>query len=839
MALYSGRPHEMANRNYGPPANRCQRLMEVANPDQVLADGRTVGMMPSSMSRKFLGAHRLRDLSEAEPVYQLSAGDFPPIRSLDSSLRRLPRPRTDTIGRQDAIEELTKALGEPGLLTLIGPGGVGKTRLALEVAAEATLRYARDSMADGLVYCDLAVITDPATLPEFVAAELEIPQRRDETVLEAIVDHLRHRRSLVILDNCEHLLDMCVALVSTILARCVRTVVLATSRAPLDIPREQRFHVGPMSVPSPAAGTEDVATHDAVRLFLARAREVNPALSIGEEALLTIGQICRQVDGLPLAIELVASRCRVLSPAEIREALEHEPAMLPRDAPSPFQRQRTIENTIAWSYGLLEPEARLLMDVASAFAPEFSFAALREVGSEFVSAPLIPHLTNVLSDMSMLDARPGPDGTVIHVLETIRAFGRARLRESDPDDRIARRHASYFLRLAEQAGAGMWTENEIEWSERIRDCLANLREAASWARDREDWSSALGIPCALRNFGHYTGRYEIFGWAESAAVAARTSGHPLVPEAFGNAGFGRWLRNDLSGAMALAEEGLSVERMEAHPRSRQVRMTLMATALYQGDVDAAVHWGAEFIDVSDERGVTWLRSMARSVTAIIEFFHDVGYAQELAFTGLALADEIRNPSARCHALLAIGLVTAQDDPEGATKALAECVALSDVVGNQWTGGMSRVAFLRTQATLSDRQQALENAGDLLRHWADVGDWAQVWTTLQVVSMLLAERGRDREAVMVEAALKKNATAAYYQDPVSQQLAAMVESARQRLPAGIEGHARQLGSTLSEREVVEAILPVIDDELRTIVHTSASPRPLVRNEPPASSQEASR
>ena len=430
MALYTGTPYSVDDGNYGPPANRCQRLMEVGHGGQILAAETTVAELSPAIDRRFLGSHRLRDLTAAEPVYQLSTGEFPPIRSLDSSTRRLPRLRTATVGRSDDIRAVSAQLGEGGLTTLLGPGGVGKTRLALEAAAEASLDYARNVLADGLCFCDLAPISDGATLPEFVASCLEIPQRPQQSTVDGIVDHLRHRRSLLILDNCEHLLAACAELAATLLHRCPGTVMLATSRAPLGLAEERVVAVHPMSLPESEWDPDEIGAVDAVHLFLARARAANPELVVDGTALQAIGQICRQCDGLPLAIELIASRCRSLTPAEILDALASEGVTLPSSRPTAVERQRTIEHAIAWSYNLLEPDSRTLLNVASVFAPEFGLAALEMVSSGWIAEGALRRRVTDLVDMSMLESHPDPEGSRLRVLDTIRTFGLANLRSS-------------------------------------------------------------------------------------------------------------------------------------------------------------------------------------------------------------------------------------------------------------------------------------------------------------------------------------------------------------------------------------------------------------------------
>ena len=245
-------------------------------------------------------------------------------------------------------------------------------------------------------------------------------------------------------------------------------------------------------------------------------------------------------------------------------------------------------------------------------------------------------------------------------------------------------------------------------------------------------------------------------------------------------------------------------------------MTLMITALYAGDVDAAVRWCARTVLVSDQLGVTWLRSMARSVGAIMVFFADTARALAMAREALEMADSLGNPSARCHALYAIGLTSAGEDPAGAADALAECVDVSDQVGNQWTAGVSRHALLRAQATLSDRGPVLDRARDLLQHWLDVGDWAQIWTTLQLIAALLAERGRDVDALTVEAALVRAGLGdGFYHDPLSQQHAAAVAAARERVSPDDATVARLNGGRASDRTIVERVLAIIEEELAPV------------------------
>ena len=279
---------------------------------------------------------------------------------------------------------------------------------------------------------------------------------------------------LLLLDNCEHLAAPCAEFVSTLTARCPGTVVLMTSRSPLGLPEERLYTVAPMRVPPKRPSGASIDDHESVVLFLARARDVNPEMPLDTASLESIAEICRRCDGLPLAIELIASRCRALTPQEILEALDHEQVTLPTARPSAFERQRTIENTVAWSYELLDDEARATLDVASVFAPEFDLDALRHVGADVVPPSHTARVVRHLVDMSMLESHPGRDGSRFRALETIRLFGWAELETKGHVETATQRHADHYLALAQEAGLGMWTQDEAWWSKRLALELPNL-----------------------------------------------------------------------------------------------------------------------------------------------------------------------------------------------------------------------------------------------------------------------------------------------------------------------------------------------------------------------------
>jgi predicted ATPase/DNA-binding CsgD family transcriptional regulator len=425
-----------------------------------------------------------------------------------------PIPRTRLIGREAEITTARPLLLDEAvpLLTLTGAGGVGKTRLALEVAQDVAA-----SFADGVVWVDLAPIVNPALVPATLAAALEFVPPPDRPVATELVRHLRTRQVLLLLDNCEHLLAAVADLVVPLLSFCPALQVLATSRAPLRIRGEYALSVAPLNVPRAGnRARESIAGYPAVRLFVERARAANAAAVAGDDALPMVAEICRNVDGLPLAIELAAARLRVLPLAALRDRLHQRLPLLedsPRDAPA---RQRTMRDTIAWSYDLLTPPEQSIFRGLAVFAGGFNLEAAQAVARGDTPLPVFSNLER-LAEHHLINPAPGTRELRFSMFETIREFGLERLAESGVEEETRRRHAAFYLRLVNELDASWapFMPNAQQILDRLEVEYPNLHAALAWLRDSGDVAQLLELAGKLHFFwqlGHIREGREWLEW---------------------------------------------------------------------------------------------------------------------------------------------------------------------------------------------------------------------------------------------------------------------------------------------------------------------------------------
>jgi predicted ATPase/class 3 adenylate cyclase len=505
MGLHTGEA-ERAGRDYaGLDVHRAARISAAAHGGQVLLSSATHALteraLPDGVRLRDLGEHRLKDLSLPEHLHQLCIEglpvEFPPPRTLDAGRDALPAQPTTFIGRERELAEARVLLEGTRTLTLTGPGGTGKTRLALKVAAESSEAY-----RDGVVFVALAALEDPSLVASTVAAAMGVQEEAGRPILTSLTERLAGMEVLLVLDNYERLLAAA-PLVGELVAAGPGVRVLVTSRAPLRVAGEREYEVRPLALPdaSGAATPEELAESEAVALFVERARAIEPGFVLGPENAASVAAICAALDGLPLAIELAAARVRLLSPQAILERLGTSLPLLtggPRDRP---ERQRTLRGAIQWSHDLLDPDGQTMFRRLAAFAGGWTFEAAEAVCSPAGAAALDTLETlDALVQHSLARRDDGAPEPRFRMLQTIREFGLERLAESGEEPEIHERHAQFFLTLAEEAAGELTGPGKAVWLDRLARDHDNLRAALRWSVDADRAETGLLIAAAIWRF---------------------------------------------------------------------------------------------------------------------------------------------------------------------------------------------------------------------------------------------------------------------------------------------------------------------------------------------------
>jgi predicted ATPase/class 3 adenylate cyclase/tRNA A-37 threonylcarbamoyl transferase component Bud32 len=613
-ALHSGVCDERDGDYFGPPVNRVARLQGAAHGGQVVVSGATAALiqdsLPEGTALRDLGEHRLKDLGRPERVFQIVAdgllSEFPPLRSLDNPRfhHNLPEQITSFVGREKELAELLHLLGDARLLTLTGPGGVGKTRLALQLAAEML-----DGSGDGVWLADLAPLADPELVAVTVGNVLGIRQEAGRPVLDALVESLRDRNMLVLLDNCEHVIDATASLAERIVQNCGRVALLATSREPLGIAGEHVYRVPSLSLPE--AGDHDpvrLADSEAVRLFTERAAQHRPFSSFDVPA---VGRLCRRLDGIPLAIELATARLRSMSLGDLEARLDQRFRLLTGGSRTALPRQRTLEALIDWSYDLLSDSEKLLLARLSVFAGGFNLDAAESVavGAE-VGGFAVFDLLGILVDKSLVQADDGAGARTtirFRLLETVRDYASAKLighGESEVDT-ARKAHRDHYLALAEASEAHLIGADQVEWLDRLEQEYDNLRIAFSYSLADPDPEPGLRLGAPLEIFWQYRG-YGVEGASTLDAQLDRPGAEePTVLRGRALVALGRLLvttAGDYPTALSRGKEALAIGQRQGDDRLVAQASWVMATArLRQGQFD-------EVLDLID-RGLTVSRAL--------------------------------------------------------------------------------------------------------------------------------------------------------------------------------------------------------------------------------------
>jgi len=527
IAVHTGEAEERDDDYFGQALNRTARLLSVGHGGQVLVSLVTerlaAGSVAEGISFRDLGDHRLRDLARPERIYQLDVqghpSEFPPLRTPDVVPNNLPTLATSFVGRDQELEEVKKLIRGSRVLTLTGVGGAGKTRLAIQSAVEMV-----DEFPGGTWLIELGAITDPEYIDATAADALGVAQPPGRSVRESIIDHLAGRQVMLIVDNCEHLIDGAAEFVADLIAGNVGTKVVATSRELLGVSGEVAYGMPSLGMPKrgEAPPLAELVRYDAVRLFVERAQAGQPNFHLTDAMAPPVAEICRRLDGMPLALELAAARLRTFSPKQIAENLDQRFRLLTGGSRTALPRQQTLSAAIDWSYRLLEEPERRLFERLSVFQGGFTLEAVEDVCTDDgLDALGVLELLPALVDKSLVAVDSEGEESRYRLLETLRQFARDRLDESGAADGFRLRHARWFRDLSVEAGRNIRGPQEQQWWRRIDTELDNLRQAMTWAIEGGEPSLALEIAGGFWRFWWFKARWsEGVSWLERAVDAS-------------------------------------------------------------------------------------------------------------------------------------------------------------------------------------------------------------------------------------------------------------------------------------------------------------------------------
>jgi predicted ATPase/class 3 adenylate cyclase len=529
MGIHTGKAEVQEDGTYHGyvTLSHVQRVMSVGHGGQVLFSFTTQELvqdeLPEGVELRDLGQRQLKDLRRPEHLFQLNiAGlpsDFPPLNILDTAHHNLPVQLTSFIGREHELSEIKQLLTTTHLLTLTGPGGTGKTRLALQLAVDV---LASKRFTDGVWLIELAPLADPTLLMQTVATRLGVREQPGRGILDALTDYVRAKNLLLILDNCEHLIATCAQLADSLLRVAPHLKILATSREALGIAGETAYRVPSLPLPDPRqlANLDVLSQNDCVRLFVDRASAAYPSFRLKERNAPAVADICRRLDGIPLAIELASARTKFFPPEEIAARLDDRFRLLTGGSRTALERHQTLFALIEWSHNLLSESERVLLRRLSVFAGGWMFEAAQTVSGEGKNGDVLDLLTHLV-DKSLVVVEGETEEARYRLPETIRQYARDKLLEASESEQTRERHLDFFLRFAEEAEPKLRSAEQLEWLDRLETEHDNLRTALAWSLESGKSDLALQLAGALYYFWVLRGYFsEGHKWVNDALTFA-------------------------------------------------------------------------------------------------------------------------------------------------------------------------------------------------------------------------------------------------------------------------------------------------------------------------------
>jgi len=776
MGINSGVAQLNDNKQYSGYSTLAltQRIMSAGHGGQILLSQSMFDLikdrLPEKAELRDMGERRLKDILRPEHLYQLTVPDlqseFAPLNTLESINHNLPAQLTSFIGREKEIDEIKKLVATNRMVTLTGSGGAGKTRLSLQVGAECLNEF-----SNGVWLAELAPVTDPALVPQTLLSIFNLHEDSHRTALEVLIDQLRAKTLLLILDNCEHLIEACAQISEDLLHACAKLKILASSREALGIAGEAAYRVPSLNTPDPEhlPSLDQLEKVDSIRLFIERAATAKPDFILTKGNASFVAQICFRLDGIPLALELAASRAKVLSPEQIAARLDDRFRLLTGGSRTALPRQQTLRALIDWSYSLLTEQEKTLFRRLACFVGGWTLEAAESVCADVEQDGILPHdildLLTRLVDKSLVATEEVMGETRYHRLETIRQYSREKFFETNEVESIRNWHLGFFVRFAEQVDENLKGRDQVLWHKRMSEEQDNLRAALEWGLSRNP-DSALRIAGAANLFwtaGGYSA--EGFRWTQKALEQVEkipvpkdiTAEQRLVARARALRGLTRLYLSlgDNANAKRVAEESVALYRQSSDRRGLAFALVVLAYPLeFLGErfqAEAVLHESYAIARAEGDVYVT-CRSLNRLARVIMDLHHDLDLSQRYTEESLRLAREAGLRSQEAEASEVFGLIAIhKNDYDEARSHFKESLSAYQEIGATFNVVLEKSNLAHLERKFGNYADALEYYRETIVAFRDIGQTGAVLHQLECFGFIALAQDQNERALQLFAA----------------------------------------------------------------------------------------
>jgi predicted ATPase/class 3 adenylate cyclase len=746
MGLHTGEAELRGGDYYGGVLNRAARIMSVGHGGQVLISETTMQIarehLPKDVSTLDLGQHHLKGLLQPERIFQIAAPDlqqsFPALKSLTHASHNLPAQLTSFIGRERELAEAKTNLEGARLLTLIGPGGTGKTRLSIQLGSQLLSTF-----KDGVWLVEFAPISDPSLVMQTIASAFDIREAPGVPLKVLVHDYLRDKHTLLILDNCEHLVEASAKVADEFLHTAPQLKIIASSREALGINGETVYRVPSLSLPEQANVTKEALMGcESVHLFVDRASAANPKFQLTDENATSVAQVCSRLDGIPLAIELAASRITVFSPEQIAKRLDDRFKLLTGGSRTALPRQQTLRALIDWSYNLLSEPERALLRRLSVFTGGWTFEAAETICNNVDVLEHLPQLVN----KSLVTVQDEDGEPRYHLLETIRQYARDELLEAGEGEGTRDRHLAYFLEMAETASPELRTRaNELQWLKLLETEFDNIRTAIEWGLSADPFA-VMRMVYLLMFFmitKSHTGEGHRWG---AEALKQIDDGKPLTIEQNGHKGRLLASMSMLSFSMGdnqttrtEADEAISLLRSADDKSNLAFTLGFRAAADFlTGNADNAIDAAEEAIRLAEELGDNYILGIVLSSASRVEAFAKGDFAKAYAVhdRGCDLLKEYGNRWTYAITLYGLAnIAIALKEFETARKKFNLAMQIMQELGAKRNISMIKSDLAHILRLEGNYPQAMSSYRETVKEWQRIGHRAAVAHQLESIAFI--------------------------------------------------------------------------------------------------------